>query len=70
MNRYQAVAVFFLVLSFGLINLPAAYADASVQVLRAYGDSANWAKLWVASHIFYHETKQYGRRGFRLSPRP
>lgn len=27
MNRYQAVAVFFLVLSFGVINLPAAYAD-------------------------------------------
>ncbi|MBK9644154.1 MAG: BRCT domain-containing protein [Deltaproteobacteria bacterium] len=52
------------------LTLPAAYADASVQVLRAYGDSANWAKLWVASHIFYHETKQYGRRGFRLSPRP
>ncbi|HXG11674.1 MAG TPA: BRCT domain-containing protein [Gemmataceae bacterium] len=52
------------------IALPAAYPDACVDVLAHYPEGVNWDRTWVANHIFYHETRQYTRSSFRLSPRP
>ncbi|MCB9746324.1 MAG: BRCT domain-containing protein [Alphaproteobacteria bacterium] len=51
-------------------GLPAAYADAAVQVLRFYREDTNWAKTWIANHVFYHETGKYSRASFKLRPRP
>src|SRR5438552_376637 len=46
------------------VSLPVAYADVAADVLAAYTDETNWSRTWVANHIFYHQTRRYGRRGF------
>jgi hypothetical protein len=52
------------------VRLPVAYADTAAEVLAHYTDSTNWRGTWVANHIFYHQTKSYGRDNFRLYPPP
>ncbi|MFM8337215.1 MAG: hypothetical protein ACKODK_16780, partial [Opitutaceae bacterium] len=47
------------------LQLPATYADVAVDVLLRYTDQTNWCATWLLNHIFYHETKAYGRGGFR-----
>ncbi len=49
------------------VRLPAFYADAAADFLSGYTDSTNWNGTWVANHIFYHETKEYGRTRFFYS---
>ncbi|MCA9541934.1 MAG: hypothetical protein KC620_23720, partial [Myxococcales bacterium] len=51
-------------------TLPAAYADAAVEVLCRYTDDTNWSRTWIANHLFYHGTGEYGRRRFRFRKRP
>src|SRR5262249_6349250 len=46
--------------------LPATYADTAVDFLCQYTDQTNWPRTWVANHVFYHETKKYGRGSFRF----
>ncbi len=41
-------------------QLPAAYPDICVDFLIRYTDGTNWQGTWVANHIFYHGTRQYG----------
>jgi hypothetical protein len=52
------------------IRLPVAYADTAADFLAPYTDQTRWPGTWVANHIFYHETKAYGRGSFRLRPPP
>jgi hypothetical protein len=52
------------------VGLPVAYADTAADVLAAYSEHTLWERTWVANHIFYHQTHQYNRRRFHLSPRP
>jgi hypothetical protein len=49
-------------------SLPATYADASVDVLRAYNNISDyqWRFLWISSHIWFHDGKRYSRERFRL----
>jgi hypothetical protein len=51
------------------LQMPAIYADVAVDVLLRYTDQTNWCATWVLNHIFYHETKAYGRSGFRVGDR-
>lgn len=46
-------------------RLPATYPDIATDFLVRYEDDTNWRGTWVANHIFYHESKQYGRHRFR-----
>src|SRR5205085_11442355 len=48
-------------------TLPVAYADTAVDFLTHYTDNTNWSRTWVANHIFYHNTKAYGRGHFTYS---
>jgi len=43
------------------VQLPATYADVATDFLTRYTDDTNWRGTWVANHIFYHESRQYGR---------
>ena len=52
------------------IRLPVAYADSVADVLAHYTDDTPWNRTWIANHIFYHQTKAYGRDHFRLYPLP
>lgn len=45
-------------------NLPSCYPDAASYFLAAYPEANNWYDSYVANHIFYHETKNYGMNGF------
>lgn len=47
------------------LQLPATYADAAVDFLIRYPEDTGWYATWVLNHIFFHETKAYGRGGFR-----
>jgi hypothetical protein len=51
-------------------QLPAAYADAAVDVLRFYTDDTSWNGTWVANHVFFHETKKFSRLRFKLGRKP
>src|SRR5262249_12389816 len=51
------------------VQLPACYADACVDVLRWYPQNTSWWNTWIANHIFYHDTKKYGRTRFRFGYR-
>jgi hypothetical protein len=51
-------------------QLPAAYPDAAVLVLAAYGEGTRWATTWVANHIYYHDAKKHTRRRFAFDRRP
>ncbi len=50
-------------------TLPACYADAAVDVLRFYPEDTDWTRTWLANHIFFHESKKYKRRTFRVDRR-
>ena len=52
------------------IQLPAAYTDAAVDVLRAYPANTTWARTWVANHILFHRGKEYTRRRFKFRRLP
>ncbi len=47
-------------------RLPACYADTAVDFLAQYTDDTQWGRTWVANHIFFHESKKYGRFRFRF----
>lgn len=49
---------------------PACYADSAADVLARYEDGTNWARTWVANHIFFHETGKYDRTNFHLGRPP
>ncbi|MEZ6127906.1 MAG: BRCT domain-containing protein [Planctomycetaceae bacterium] len=51
-------------------TMPAVYPDICSDVLANYDDETNWRQTWVANHIFYHETGEYGRGRFRFKSRP
>jgi hypothetical protein len=51
-------------------RLPVAYADAAADVLARYTDATHWPGTWVANHVFYHETKSYGRGRFTFRSPP
>jgi len=46
------------------VQLPATYADTAVDVLSRYPDDTNWRGTWVANHVFFHDSKKYGRSRF------
>jgi hypothetical protein len=52
------------------VQLPAAYAEAVVDALIWYENNTTWYGTWVANHILYHETRQYGRTRFHLHGKP
>ncbi len=56
------------------VQLPATYADTAVDVLSRYPDDTNWRNTWVANHVFFHDSKKYGRSrftfGYRDYPAP
>jgi hypothetical protein len=52
------------------VTLPAAYADACVDVLANYSNDTRWLRTWVANHIFYHEEKKYNRSRFTYYKAP
>ena len=43
------------------VQLPATYADVASDFLVHYTDETNWRGTWVSNHIFYHNSKRYGR---------
>ncbi len=51
-------------------TLPVCYADTVVDFLIHYPSHVSWQKTWVANHIFYHETGEYGARGFQFRRMP
>lgn len=51
------------------VQLPVTYADAAVDFLCRYPDDTNWRGTWIANHIFYHDSKKYGRTGWRFGYR-
>jgi hypothetical protein len=51
------------------VSLPAAYVDTACEVLAWYTDATNWYGTWMANHIFFHETGEYGRFRFHLRSR-
>lgn len=51
-------------------TLPACYADVAVDVLAHYTDATYWSGTWIANHVFYHETGEYGARRFHFRSRP
>jgi hypothetical protein len=52
------------------VQLPATYADVATDFLTRYTDDTNWRGTWVANHVFYHESKQYGRHSFHVYSPP
>lgn len=48
------------------VQLPATYADVAVDFLARYPDDTNWRNTWVANHVFFHDSKKYGRTGFHF----
>ena len=52
------------------VRLPAVYADTAGDFLAHYTEETNWRGTWIANHIFYHESKQYGRSHFRYGRPP
>jgi hypothetical protein len=52
------------------VRLPIAYADAAADVLAHYTDDTNWNRVWIANHVFYHESKEYNRTSFKFRTPP
>ncbi|QDU21890.1 BRCT domain-containing protein [Urbifossiella limnaea] len=56
------------------VQLPATYPDTAVDLLTRYPADTNWRNTWVANHIFFHDSKKYGRSrftfGYREYPSP
>ena len=51
------------------VQLPATYPDVACDFLIHYTDTTNWRNTWVFNHIFFHDTKKYGRNRFQFGPR-
>jgi hypothetical protein len=51
------------------VQLPATYPDVASDFLINYTDNTNWRNTWVFNHIFFHETKKYGRNRFQFGYR-
>lgn len=51
------------------VQLPATYPDVAVDLLCRYTEDAMWPRTWIWNHIAFHETKKYGRAGFRFDSR-
>ena len=51
------------------VQLPATYADIACDSSSATPDDTNWRNTWVVNHIFFHESKKYGRSNFRFGYR-
>lgn len=51
-------------------QLPAAYTDAAVDMLRAYPQGTTWHRTWIANHILFHRSKEYSRRRFKFKRLP
>jgi hypothetical protein len=51
------------------VQLPATYADVASDFLVHYTDSTNWRGTWVSNHVFFHNSKKYGRTHFRFGYR-
>jgi hypothetical protein len=52
------------------VSLPVAYPDTAADVLARYADGTNWNRVWIANHVFYHETRQYRRSRFTFRQPP
>jgi hypothetical protein len=48
------------------VQLPATYADVACDFLINYTDNTNWRGTWIFNHIFFHDSKKYGRSRFRF----
>lgn len=48
------------------VQLPAIYADVACDFLINYRDSTTWRNTWIYNHIFFHDSKRYGRNRFRF----
>ena len=46
-------------------ELPVSYPDTAVDFLAPYADQTQWARTWIANHVFFHDSKAYGRVRFR-----
>lgn len=51
-------------------TLPVCYADTAVNFLIHYSDQTQWSATWIANHIFFHETGEYGAKRFRFRRTP
>ncbi|OWK47384.1 BRCT domain-containing protein [Fimbriiglobus ruber] len=51
------------------VQLPATYADTAVDFLVRYPDDTAWRNTWIANHIFFHQSKQYGKAHFHFGGR-
>lgn len=47
-------------------GLPASYPDVAVKILANYPETTDWhqRQLWIANHVFFHETKKYSAKSF------
>ena len=48
------------------VQLPATYADVACDFLINYTDDTTWRGTWIYNHIFFHDTKKYGRNRWRF----
>ncbi len=48
------------------VQLPATYPDVACDFLINYTDDTNWRNTWIFNHVFFHETKKYGRNRFQF----
>lgn len=51
-------------------ELPALYPQFAVEVLRHYRDHSHWRQLWIANHVWLHESGRYTHRGFGIHKLP
>ncbi|MGB0845848.1 MAG: BRCT domain-containing protein [Thiolinea sp.] len=47
--------------------IPVCYPEAAIHYLAAYPDNTDWRNTWLANHIFYHDSKNYGRNTFYVA---
>src|SRR5262245_34082519 len=48
------------------LHMPATYPDVACDFLINYTENTNWRSTWIFNHIFFHDTKKYGRSNFRF----
>ncbi|QSQ11837.1 hypothetical protein [Myxococcus landrumensis] len=48
--------------------VPELYPQFAVEVLRHYDEDTSWSSLWVAHHIWAHDSKKYTTRAFPIQP--
>jgi len=46
-------------------EMPVCYPDTAVDFLAPYTDQTQWGSTWIAIHVFFHDSKAYGRVRFR-----